>query len=255
MEKFYIVTKNPSLWRSSLLKTLKKQDLIVEDIDKASCILVFGGDGTMLRAIRKFWKNGLPFAGFNFGHVGFLVNEPKEQVLEEIVSGSQQIISVKLLSAQLYDNQWKKLGEETAFNEFYVEKTQLLQTAKIKVTVDGRVRFDPLICNGVLVCTQAGSTAYNASAGGEILPIEAQAMVLTGIDPAMFHRWKSSILPRNAKVLLEVVDAEKRPAMFVSDNKLLPGVAKADICYSDFEVRLVFAKSQDFREKSLMLKF
>jgi NAD+ kinase len=224
MEKFYIVTKTPSLWDSPLVKILKKQDLVTKDPAKASKgILVFGGDGTMLRAIRELWKIGLPFSGFNFGHVGFLMNEPTEQALSEIISDSRRIISVRLLQAQLYDNSWEKLGEEMAFNEFYVEKANLLQTA--------------------------------AAAGGEILPIEAEKMVLTGIAPAVFHRWRSSILSKDAEILFEAIDMEERPVMFVSDNKVLPGVAKASINYSDSSVKLVFAASQDLREKVLRLKF
>ena len=255
MEKFYVVVKNDSLWDCQLLKDLKKQALTTDNINEAKAILVFGGDGTMLRAIRKFWKRGLPFAGLNFGHVGFLTNESTEQVLSEIISGQQKTVSVRLLQADLYGKEWEKLGQEIAFNEFYVEKTELLQTAKIRVTVDLRVRFDPLICNGILVSTSAGSTAYNASASGEILPIEAEEMVLTGIAPARLHRWRSSILPKDTQVLLEAVDAEERPVTFVSDNKILLGVAKARIYYSNFSVKLSFAVSQDFREKILNLNF
>jgi len=254
VEKFYVFVKDNSLWDSSLLRILKKRNLVAKDFSEAKCILVFGGDGTMLRAIRKFWKKGLPFAGFNFGHVGFLVNEATERILLEVVSGRQKFFPVYLLQAQLYDKNGKYLGNEIAFNEFYAKGKRLLHTPKIKVTVDDKVRFDPLICDGVIVCTQAGSTAYNASAGGEILPIETQAMVLTGIAPTVFHRWRSSVLPRDTKVVLEAVDAEERPVAFISDNKVMPGVNKVVISYSDCSVALSFAVSQDFREKVLKLR-
>jgi NAD+ kinase len=177
----------------------------------------------------------------------------------EIISGSQQIVSVRLLKAQLYDSQGEKLGEEVAFNEFYALKSNILQTARIRVAVDNKVRFDPLVCDGVLVCTQAGSTAYNLSAGGEVMPIDYEGMVLTGICPQQQrYRWRSTILPKDAEVVFEAVDTEERPVVFVSDNKILPQVAKISVRYSNSPravVRLVFAKSQDFRERVLRLKF
>jgi len=256
MNKFYIFVADDRLLKHYLFDSLRKRGLLVDEPRKATAgILVAGGDGTMLKAIRRFWGLGLSFFGFNFGHVGFLMNEPTERVLTELVEGYTEAISVKLLEAQLYDQQGKRLGRELAFNEFYAEKAELLQTAKIRVTVDSKMRFDPLICNGILVCTQAGSTAYNAAAGGEILPIEADAMVLTGIAPAIFHRWRSSILPRDSEVVFEAVDVAERPVTFVADNKVLSGTTKAVIRYSSETVRLVFSESQDFREKVLRLKF
>lgn len=260
MKKFYVVISNakPEIRHSSLMGILQRQDRIVRSPKEAQGILVFGGDGTMLRAIRGHWKFGLPFSGFCFGHLGFLTNEATEQSLLEIVSGSQQIVSVRLLKAQLYNRRGEKLGEEIAFNEFYV-KSNVLQTARIRVTVDNKVRFDPLTCDGVLVCTQAGSTAYNLSAGGEVLPIDFEGMVLTGICPQQqLYRWRSTILPKDAEVILEAVDTEKRPVVFVSDNKIIPNVAKISVRYSDSPdavVKLAFAKSQDFRERVLRLKF
>jgi len=255
MKKFYLLAKELLLLDHPLVRLLKERALITSNFKEADKILVMGGDGTMLTAIRNHQKEGLSFCGLNFGHIGFLMNEPTEQVLSEIIEGQTQTILVRLLKAQLYNQQGEELGEEVAFNEFYMEKTKPLQTAKIRVTVDNKIRFDPLICNGILVCTQAGSTAYNAAAGGEILPIEAEEMVLTGVAPAVFHRWRTSILPKDTEVTFEAVETAKRPVIFVADNKALPGVAKAVIRYSAKSVTLEFAKSQDFKEKVLKLKF
>ena len=255
MKKFYLVTKEASLLEHPLVQALKEKSLIVSSLKEADKILVMGGDGTMLTAIRDHQKRRLPFCGLNFGHIGFLMNEPTEKVLSEIIEEQTQTISVRLLKAQLYDQEGTSLGEEFAFNEFYMEKAELLQTAKIRVTINKKLTFDPLICNGVLVCTQAGSTAYNAAAGGEVLPIHVEAMVITGIAPAVFHRWRTGVLSNDAEIIFEAVETAKRPVIFVADNKALPGVAKAVIRYSAKRVRLEFAESQNFREKSLKLKF
>lgn len=256
MEKFYIVVSEPVVWQSSLMDILKEQNLITNNLKDAQGILVFGGDGTMLRAIRNYWKSGLPFFGLNFGTVGFLTNQATGHVLQELISDLYRIISVRLLKAQLYNSRGEKIGEETAFNDFYMEKTSPGQAVKIRVIVDNEVRFDPLICNGILVCTPAGSTAYNLSAGGKVLPIDSKEMVLTGICPQKRdYRWESAILPSDAEVIFEAVETEKRSVVLVSDNEILPGVVKASIRYSDSVVRLAFAQSQDFREKVLRLSF
>jgi len=256
MKKFHVVVSRPEIWQSSLVGLLQKQGLIANNPKDACGILVFGGDGTILRAIRNHWKRELLFSGFCFGHLGFLTNEASEQTLQEIIAGLYQIVSVRLLKAQLFDSQGRELGEEMAFNDFYVKSTNITQTAKIRVTVDNRVRFDPLVCDGVLVCTQAGSTAYNLSASGEVLPIDFEGMVLTGICPhQQKYRWRSTILPKDAEVVFEAVGTEERPVVFVADNKILQGVVKARIRYSDSVIRLTFANSQDFRERVLRLKF
>jgi NAD+ kinase len=262
MKKFLVVAEDNTTLKRRISRLLKGLDYIYvhspreknsAQPDDVTDIQVVSGDGGMLQAFdRHHWRN-LPFCGLNIGHVGFLMNEPTPQVIHELADGKTVSVFLKSLKAKLYFDNMEPLNR-FAYNEFCFERTSP-QTAKIKVTVDQELRFDPLVCDGVLVSTQAGSTAYNASAGGAILPLETEAMVLTGICPAIYHRWRTSLLPNDSVVTVEPIETEKRPVRFLFDGKEIPGVIKAEIGYSDSILELKFAKSQTFREKVLNLQF
>jgi NAD+ kinase len=252
MEKFFVVTEDNAILKKYPFGLLTESAKIVQEPKDATAILVISGDGGMLAAVHKYLFFMTPFIGLNIGHAGFLMNELRRRTIEEIAKNQTVSIFVRMLQADIFDGSGKVF--KSAFNDFYFERASS-QTANIKVTIDGKVRFPRLICDGVLVCSQAGSTAYNAAAGGVILPIETDAMVLTGICPAIFHRWRSTILSDDSTVVLEPVDTEKRPVRFLCDGKEIPGVTKAVITYSDSSVELKFAKSQHFREKVLQLQF
>jgi len=253
MKKFLVFTRNTSLLKRSYFNVLKERSLLTKKPLEATDILVVGGDGTMLSAIRKYWDLQVPFAGLNFGHIGFLMNEPIEQTIAELIDDRTHSVSIKLLQADLYDEHGLKMFVK-AFNDFYFERTGT-QTANIKVTVDGKTRFNPLVCDGIVVSSQAGSTAYNASAGGQIVPIETEAMILTAVCPAIFHRWRSSILAGNSQVILEPMNIKQRPVRFVRDGEEIIEIIKAIISYSETTIELKFAQSQQFREKVLQLQF
>jgi len=208
----------------------------------------------MLKAIRIFQEYQIPFSGLNYGHIGFLMNRPDVENLEEILRNEAAVISVNILQAGLYGKTGEYIGKEYAFNDFYFERSTH-QTVNIRISVNGKIRFDPLIGDGVIVCTSAGSTAYNASAGGVIMPIGTNSMVLTGICPAVFHYWRTSLLAAESNVILEPIETDKRPVRFVADGLVRTGVAKAKISYSERYVKIAFVGSQDFREKVLNLQF
>lgn len=243
--KFFCLGQHPLLDRFA--------DSFVTDPKLATDILVVSGDGGMLSAVQSYHLLKLPFCGINVGHVGFLMNECTESVVEEIMRNDTVSVSVRMLEAVV-----TRSGGEAikiyAFNDLFFERASS-QAANIKVSVDDKVYFDSLICDGVLVCNQVGSTAYNASAGGVIVPIETEAMVLTGICPAIFHHWRSSLLASTSKVVLEPLNTEKRPVRFSYDGKIIEDAIKASISYSEETVELKFAESQRFREKSLRLQF
>ncbi len=236
-----------------LVKFLQARAVIVDDISQAELIVVCGGDGTMLDAIGSFWDRFIPFTGFNFGHIGFLLNDPSKEVLDEILTDKVEVVSVRLLKARLFDEKGKDKGEVYAFNDIYFERTSV-QTVNLRVAVNGKILFNPLIGDGVIVATAAGSTAYNAAAGGVIVPLGIGSLILTGICPAVFHRWRSAQLPAEAKVTLEALDFDRRPVRLVVDGREIRGVVKVEAELSDRQVQLVFAASQKFKEKVLSLQ-
>jgi len=253
MKKIYLV--NPEhIQDDEVVRYICDHTKIVGDPAQGELIVVAGGDGAMLKAIRAYRDLELPFTGFNYGHIGFLMNKASLKTVREVLHDNMEVIVVKMLHAALYTREGQYLGCECAFNDFYFERTTT-QAAKIRVTVNDKIRFDPLIGDGVLVCTSAGSTAYNASAGGIILPIGTNSMVLTGICPAVFQYWRTTQLSADAVVTLEPVDMERRPVQFVADGIVKEKVGMAKIKYSDKIVKVAFAQSQNFREKVLQLQF
>ncbi len=255
MKKVYLIKGVPdSEIAPEITEHIEKNFEIVRDPINAKFLIVFGGDGTMLKSIRLYRELNLPFFGLNYGHVGFLLNAPTIATLDDLLHDRLTVISSRILQAVLYDKNGDKIGTEVAFNDFYFERSTLA-TAKIRISVNGKVRFNPLICDGAIVSSAAGSTAYNAAAGGIMLPIGANNLVLTGICPAVFHRWRSIQLDAESKVILDATDFDKRPLRFLADGMEIENVVRAEIEYSDKIVRLLFANSQDFREKRLEFIF
>lgn len=253
MLKAILVSRQGLPESSQLIDNIKTKLEIVEPNRKADLILVLGGDGTMLTAIKKHYPLHIPFVGFNFGHLGFLLNEAKEDVVEEIISGHFDTVESRLLKAELFDHN-HKLRTIHAFNDFYFERSTP-QTCRIEIAVNNKIRFEKLICDGVIVSTPAGSTSYNASAGGKILPIDSKQLILTGICPALFHNWRSAQLSHSSSITLTALDIERRPVVFMADGQQINNVTSAKISYSTQKVKLLFARSQDFREKFLRLQF
>lgn len=211
-------------------------------------IIVCGGDGKMLDVVKKYHHLNIPFVGLNFGHKGFLMNDPNLDVLHEIHKGLFQNAEIKLLGAKLFDHKNEPLPVKFAFNDFYFERATL-NTAKIKITINKKEFFEPIICDGIIVCTPAGSTAYNTSAGGKILLIGNDGFIITGICPAIFHSWRSQILKPKDVIELEPVEVNKRPVRFLMDGEEIPYVDKAIIGLSKKTVRIIFANSQPHKQK------
>jgi NAD+ kinase len=189
----------------------------------------------------------------NRGSVGFLLNDYREdQLLERLEKAEINVIHPLRMTA--YD---KKGAEHRAIaiNEVSLFR-QIYQAAKLRISVDGRVRLDELICDGVLVSTPAGSTAYNLSAHGPILPIDAPLMVLTPISPFRPRRWRGAILPNEAVVLIEVLEPEKRPVSAVADNTEFRDVIAVEIKEaSDLEIFMMFDPGHSLAERILREQF
>jgi NAD+ kinase len=183
---------------------------------EADVIVALGGDGFLLETLHHLLDAGLktPVYGMNCGSVGFLMNPFTEQELVERL-GLAQAATLHPLRMHAVTRSGT-VEEALAFNEVSLLR-QTRQAAKIRITVDGRVRLPELACDGVLVSTPAGSTAYNLSAHGPILPLSANLLPLTPISPFRPRRWRGALLPSSAEVVFEVLDADKRPVAAGAD--------------------------------------
>ena len=183
--------------------------------DKADAIVALGGDGLMLQTMHRHLTSRIPIYGMNRGSVGFLLNDYREDgLLERLESAETTVIHPLRMTA--HDTSGAK-HQALAINEVSLFR-QTYQAAKLRIAVDGTFRLDELICDGVLVSTPAGSTAYNLSAHGPIIPINAPLLALTPISPFRPRRWRGALLPNEAKVGIEVLEAEKRPVSAVADH-------------------------------------
>lgn len=195
-------------------------------IDRADAIVALGGDGLMLHSLHEYLALGLPIFGVNCGTVGFLMNDYRTDALPERVRAAHEE-ALFPLQLRLVDRN----GEEhqaLAFNE--VSLIRLTgQSANLRLSVDGVVRLDRLVCDGVLVATPAGSTAYNLSAHGPVLPLSANVLSLTAVSPFRPRRWRGALLPDTSVVELVNLDPEKRPLGVSADFHEFRDVAVVEI--------------------------
>jgi NAD+ kinase len=182
--------------------------------EQAAIVVALGGDGLMLETIHRVLPLRVPVYGMNCGSVGFLMNSFSEDDLPERLAHAQEAVLYPLRMHTVRADGTE--AEALAFNEVSLLR-QLRQTSKIRVTVDGRVRLAELMCDGILISTPAGSTAYNLSAHGPIVPLSANLLPLTPISAFRPRRWRGALLPSTARVLFEVLEADKRPTAAVAD--------------------------------------
>jgi NAD+ kinase len=193
--------------------------------DDADIIVALGGDGFMLQTLHAFIDKGKPIYGMNLGSVGFLMNEFRtDDLLTRLAAAEKAVIHPLRMQASSAKGAIKAL----AFNEVSLLR-ETRQAAKIRIVVDGRARISELICDGVLVSTPAGSTAYNLSAHGPILPIDAALLALTPISAFRPRRWRGAILSHRAKVRFEILESAKRPVSAVADDFEVRDVSAVDV--------------------------
>ncbi len=182
--------------------------------ENADVIVALGGDGLMLEVLHKVLGTRKPVYGMNCGSVGFLMNEFAESGLAERIANAQ---ASTLFPLRMHAITASGVVEEAlALNEVSLLR-QLRQAAKIRITVDHRQRLSELICDGVLIATPAGSTAYNLSAHGPIIPLTANLLPLTPISAFRPRRWRGALLPSTVEVLFEILESDKRPVAAVAD--------------------------------------
>jgi NAD+ kinase len=219
----------------------------------ADVVVALGGDGLMLQALHKFMSSGLPIYGMNRGSVGFLMNDfSDKKLLERLHEAELTSIRPLKMTAIGHDG---KTHQGLAFNEVSFLR-QRSQAAKLHITIDGKSRLDELICDGLLVSTPVGSTAYNLSAHGPILPIGSSLLALTPISAFRPRRWRGAILPHNAKVKITVLESEKRPVAAVADHIEVRNVATVEIAEDKKRsVKLLFDPGHSLAERVLNEQF
>jgi len=196
------------------------------DPEGATALVALGGDGFMLETQHRFLGRNLPVYGMNCGSVGFLMNPYHEDALPDRIAASQAAVLHPL--RMRCDVAGDGTREALAINEVSLLR-QLRQAAKIRIVIDGKERLPELVCDGVLVSTPAGSTAYNLSAHGPIVPVGANLLPLTPISAFRPRRWRGALLPSEARVVFEVLEADKRPVAAVADYTEVRDVLRVEV--------------------------
>jgi NAD+ kinase len=221
--------------------------------EEARFVVALGGDGLMLQTMHAFIDSGKAIYGMNRGSVGFLMNAFHKDDLPDRLARAEAT-DIRPLDMTATD----KTGVRhcaIAFNEVSLLRERH-QAAKLRISVDGRVRLEELICDGIIVATPAGSTAYNLSAHGPILPINSPLLVITPISAFRPRHWRSAILHHRARVLIEVLDAEKRPVAAVADHHETRDVTSVSIAEDRTRsVRLLFDAGHNLAERVLSEQF
>jgi len=223
------------------------------DSSEADVIVALGGDGFMLQTLHLTQHLNVPVYGMNRGTVGFLMNEFSQDKLEQRLSATEEaVINPLRMRATCTDG---SQHTELAINEVSLLR-QGPQAAKLQIFVDDRLRLSELACDGALVATPAGSTAYNYSAHGPILPIGSEVLALTAMAAFRPRRWRGAVLPKAAKVRFEVIEPVKRPVMADADSRSVQDVVSVEIeSAGDITHRLLFDPDHGLEERLIQEQF
>ena len=220
---------------------------------QADIIVALGGDGLMLQTLHRNMRRRTPIFGMNLGTVGFLMNSYREDGLLPRLKRARQVTLTPL--RMVAQDKRGRISEVTAINEVSLLRSSR-QTARIAVAVDGKKRLPDLYCDGALVATPAGSTAYNLSAHGPILPLGAGLLALTPINAFRPRRWRGALLPRDSKVEFTVLDPRKRPVAAAADSVEIANVTKVTVTEAtDINLTLLFDPEHDLEERILKEQF
>lgn len=219
----------------------------------ADVIVALGGDGFMLATLHATQAIEAPVYGMNRGTVGFLMNEYTEDGLIERLEAAEEAVLNPLHMRAVSGN--GRVTEGLAINEVSLLRAGP-QAAKLRIYVDGKERMSELVCDGALLSTPAGSTAYNYSAHGPILPIGSDVLALTAVAAFRPRRWRGALLPKKAVVKFEVLDPERRPVMADADSHSVLDVHEVEIrSETDVEHRILFDPGHGLEERLLREQF
>jgi len=223
------------------------------DPQQADAIVALGGDGFMLQTLHRHLSDHLPIYGMNRGSIGFLMNEYQEEnLIGRLQRAEVSAIHPLRMVAQ---DECGASHESLAINEVSLFR-QSCQAGKLRIIVDGKTRLDELVCDGALVATPAGSTAYNLSVHGPILPISAPLLALTPISAFRPRRWRGAVLPNSVRIKIEVLEGTKRPMSAVANHREFRNVLAVsinEVC--DINLRLMFDPGRALGERILSEQF
>lgn len=223
------------------------------DLDDAEIIVALGGDGFMLQTLHEKQVLGLPVYGMNCGTIGFLMNTyALEDLPERLVAAEEAAINPLAMRAVCVDG---SVTEALAINEVSLLRAGP-QAAKLRISVDGKVRLEELVCDGVLLATPAGSTAYNYSAHGPILPIGSDVLALTPMAAFRPRRWRGALLPKSVVVRFDVLEPEKRPVRADADSRPVTDVVSVEIRSEPrIRHRILFDPGHGLEERLIVEQF
>src|SRR5215468_6584875 len=221
--------------------------------EKADVIVALGGDGLMLQTLHRLMNSGKPIYGMHRGTVGFLMNDFREGDLKRRLAAAESTVIHPLLM-RARDTQ-NRVHEHHAINEVSLFR-QTYQAARLRILIDGKERLAELVADGMLIATPAGSTAYNLSAHGPILPINAPLLALTPISPFRPRRWRGALLPNAAHVTIAVLEPDKRPVSAVADHTEFRDVVKVEVMEeSGIDIFMMFDPGHTLAERVLAEQF
>ncbi len=237
----------------SLAKTAE-DFLEIVPIDRAEVIIAFGGDGFMLHTLHQLKNNKIPVYGVNTGTIGFLLNSPENlEALPKRIAQAKKTVLFSL-KADVTDVAGQ-IHEVQAFNEISLFRSSA-QTSKITIKLNDKTRLNALIGDGLIIATPAGSTAYNLSAGGPILPLESGLIALTPICPFRPRRWKGALVPNSVNIKLEVQTPEQRPVKLTADQRLIHKVHTVQVTLdTSTPYTLLFDPNHHLEERILHEQF
>jgi len=221
--------------------------------EDADIIVSVGGDGTLLDSLHTYHALGIPFFGMNKGTIGFLLNNFHEDGLTARLNAAQSVNIAPL--DMVATNEQGEIEEAIAFNEVSLLR-QLHNAAKIAIKIDGVKRMEELVCDGVIIATAAGSTAYNLSAHGPIIPFGTNVLALTPISAFRPRRWSGALLPHTAKISLDILEHDKRPVSSSADFIEVRRVTKVEVSEAQNKsVTLLFDPDNNLEERILKEQF
>ena len=221
--------------------------------EEADVIIPIGGDGFLLKNLHDFNELEKPFFGINYGSIGFLMNSKTDGNLKKIIETSQETI-LRPLKMEATDKN-KNFFTSIAYNEVSIMR-QSHQAAKINIKINNIERMKELICDGVLVSTAAGSTAYNLSAHGSIIPLDSHLLALTPISAFRPRRWRGALLQEKTKIDLNVIDNHHRPSSVTADHNEFRDIKNVKIQSSDKNYcTILFDSNQSMEERILKEQF
>ena len=250
MKFHFLSSENPEAKKVELkLKDLYGQN----SAEDSNYIIPIGGDGLLLKSLHTYNKLNKPFFGINFGSVGFLMNNIKNDNLIEIIESSKNsnFKPLKMMSTSVDG----KKCEAYAYNEVSIMRQTHL-ASKIQININNEIKMKELICDGILVSTSAGSTAYNLSAHGSILPLDSNILALTPISAFRPRRWRGALLSETNKIELFIIDNKERSSSVTADNIEFRNIEKVEIESSNENIcNVLFDSKHSIEDKILNEQF